>query len=1256
MLIMNLKYFYKSFLLVVFIGISHAVIAQDNYQKGWQALNNADLQAAISHFEAASKESTNSQEALLVLSQLYPRVNQSKKAREVFQTFYNEAEDPFVAMYPLYFSEAVTGGQGAPKTKKTLSFMESVYKDKRRKGKLDNALDYTMGLHYAMTFDKNGSRKYHNKITNLRDWLCLGPFDNVMNSGFEKDFGVLDNPQKEATFISKYGAPITWFDPPSAQSDGYIFKQSNFRGYNSLVYYQTFINSSQANEVLMKIGYSGSLKVWVNDVLVHSIPEKRSTEMDYYQYKGELPKGYSRLLIQLGDYNTSDANFTIRFTDLEHNPVSFPSTNDLQTYPKGSATFSAVPFFAVEALKSKMGKNPNDLLYPLLLAKSYMRSNEINEAENILIRLHKEYPKNYLLIRNLILLYDKSGNSTEQNRFYELFEKTYPDDMDILSNEIEKHTSQKDKKEFESLITKFDKLYGNEYTRLSYASVLANLNEDYEKVVGYLEDMYEKFPDRYDPVISKYRIEKELYNSPQKANKILEKYLKNHYDYKIINTLSQNYIDEGKRQKSVDLIEKTIDLFDFDIDAYRKLVNIYYKQKNYNKAIQIAENIITIKPSDYETLKDLAVLHNIKGNKEEARRYYKESLKYFPFSFEVNEKLRSLNNQTAVMEMIEKIDPDDAISAYEKGFVAQKKEIYDIVVNNRSFIIFESKAIGSLIEYIVKINDEEAIQQYQSIQFSPGNNFRGFINEAQTIKANGNKIDAERNGGNVTFTQLEIGDYVYVSYSEMQTGGGKSSRFVYDDFNFDSYVPTYRVKYQVFAEEGVDPNFKALNHNLKPEKSSEEGFNIYTWNVENPTPIKNEAFTLPYADLGQTIHVSFGDDWYDIAQWYSDLSEHQARPDYTIETIANQLFEKDKSYTKEEKAKIIYDFVIKNIQYSSLDFRQSSFIPQKASEIYHSRLGDCKDLSTLYSSIARSVGLKSNLVLINTRNNGQNDVVVPSLNFNHCIVKVELDNEPMYLELTDPELPFGHLYYYHHGAAILEIPFEDIQKDIRLTYLKPNKGRPDIITRKTKVVVNLDNSLSFHIDAVKEGTRAAATVNSFYNKDQKDNLDNLQSNIGNRFNSQVIVKNADFSKLEPRATKAIYDYDFTVENELLKVGSFTTLKLPFADVLATIKIFDEEERTHVFDFKYYETTDSYDETIEITIPEGNTFLEIPENLSLEYKGNKYILQFEQLNERTIKVQRVYTTNRENIAPEDFKDFEVFIKKVIEAEKTHLVFK
>ncbi len=1231
---------------------SNLSFAQNHYQKGWEYLNNADVENAIGSFEKALKEKTTKAQAQLTLTLLYDGLGRAKDASVLFNNFYDNSTDPSAELFALWFEDGVVG---QPNKHKPFQFdlMKKIEKDERLKDKFEEIIKYRLSFHYRIANNFEQYNQYDQNISSIKKWSLVGPFDNVMNSGFNKDFGVLQNPKTGKSFTSRYGADIQWFTPEQNTLNGYFFKTYHFSSFNSIIYAQSFVESSIEQDVLLKIGYSGSLKVWLNDSLAYTEQERRRTEIDYFQIKCHLNKGYNRVLVQLGDYEEDFPSFFLRFTDLSHKNMSLPAKTEYQAYMKNKGSFTHTPFFAIDALQKKYDKN--DILSKLLLIKTYLRAHDLYAAEEILSNLYENYPKNYLILRQLITFYAESSNSTEQNKTYQIYKELYPNDFDILANDLKEASDKADKIKVREITSLFKTKYpyadlNNGLGEIIILGLEENLNEGLIK----LDQLIQKYPDNSDLMLTKYNVQKSLVPDPLKSNEILENFLKNNYNYYITETLRENYISQGRIDDAIKTLESA-EKFSSEPLLDKKIIGIYSRKRDYDKAISVALKLMEKSPSDYENLADLATLHKMNGNNEKAIVYYKEALRFFPFAFDYNDKIRELNGLRPTFDIVKGIDPNELISNYEKEFVSKTRFAYDIVVDKKSLVIFKTRATGMRWSYIIRINQESAIEQWQKISLAPENNNTIQVHEAKTIKKNGNKIDAERNGDEAVFTNLEVGDYIYVDFTQKQVSGSKSSLFVYDHFRLNAYSPIYKREYTVFAEDGVNLKDTVINGSYKPELQKIDGFNVRSWKINSPEPLKKESYALPISDIGASVHINLGYTWHDIAQWYSDLSEKQAQPDFTIRSIAKSLFD-GKNYTDEQKAKIIYDFVCKNIQYSSIDFRQGSYIPQKASTVYHTRLGDCKDVSTLYASIARVAGLDVNLVLVNTRDNGQKNVVLPSLNFNHCIVKINLKSGSNFLELTDTDLPYGHLYFSHNGASILEIPNKHIPENIRLSSLRLNDGYVNTIIKAGDIKVNANNSINVKTHVIKTGNQAGNSISSYYYSDDEKRKEDIKKEVSGNFTTPFRLNNVNFDKLQPRVDSASYTYDYVVENEIKKVGSFKTLKIPFSDLIAKLDIFDEGQRIFDFDYNYYENVDFYEESFNINLDNPLNFLEVADNVHLTFKGNKYDLIFTKVNNMQLKVTRNYRSERENINAKDFDEFKAFLTKVVEAENTSLVLK
>ena len=346
-----------------------------------------------------------------------------------------------------------------------------------------------------------------------------------------------------------------------------------------------------------------------------------------------------------------------------------------------------------------------------------------------------------------------------------------------------------------------------------------------------------------------------------------------------------------------------------------------------------------------------------------------------------------------------------------------------------------------------------------------------------------------------------------------------------------------------------------------------------------------------------------------------------------------------------------------NIKYSSIDFRQSNIVPQKASKVYHSRLGDCKDVSTLYASIAREVGLDVSLILIYTSDNGHNSVVLPSLNFNHCIVKVNFEDGPLYLELTSSTLPFGHLGYYHSGAPILEIPVVDkIKPGAKLEYLVPNKNYRESVIRTNTLNIAANGDLEFQKQCTKVGARASGSVETYFDLDEKERFDKMLGFVNGDYTTKVTLKELSFQNLKPLEDTVGYTYRFTVDNGLTKVGSFRSLKLPLTDVLAKLNLFEDEERVFPMDFNLYENTDYYIEETVVKLDESLSFLEIPEDVHVKFRDYYYDLEFTKIDATSMKISRKYKAPRVAFEVSEVPEVQAFLTKVTEAENTQLVMK
>ncbi len=89
---------------------------------------------------------------------------------------------------------------------------------------------------------------------------------------------------------------------------------------------------------------------------------------------------------------------------------------------------------------------------------------------------------------------------------------------------------------------------------------------------------------------------------------------------------------------------------------------------------------------------------------------------------------------------------------------------------------------------------------------------------------------------------------------------------------------------------------------------------------------------------------------------------------------------------------MIYKYITTNIAYSSVGFRQSGIVPQNPSAVINTDRRLQGRIHTFCCN-CKEVGISANLPLVNTRDRGQNTLLLPSMEFNHCIAKASIDNK-----------------------------------------------------------------------------------------------------------------------------------------------------------------------------------------------------------------------------------------------------------------------
>lgn len=1240
------------------------VFAND-YEDAWKALARNDRKTAGELLLRAMNDPHTDVDAYITYVFLQSFDGKEREIEDFMPRLYNKLKNPNPYVFALWFNGSALGSYGK-KSGHQLQLLEHLLTDTAVNGSIRAAAHYFKAMHFELGNDLLSAQKEWAKIGAVNpEWQLAGPFDNLSGSGYYKNYGPLEHPESDASFTSFNNATVKWFTPPAMSHEGYAFPFPHFRRSTAIIYAQTFVWSPEDRQLLIDVGTCGSIKVWINDNPVITSPKEMTTELDFFRQSIHLKKGYNRLLVQLGYTESNTPNFIVRFTDDHYNAVSgltysttyqpyTRETPDPKTGP-GMEAPASIKHFAEEFFEKKIAEEPNNLVNYLLLSDVYLRDQKVMEARKVIANALQLSPGNSLLRFELMEILIKENNRTLLLEEAERLKEKDPDCLMAIRLNLRR---LRDEKKYDEAFKELDRctsLYGeSEDSWLTKMNLYSSQNK-MDELVKVIQSAYDKYPDNPDIVTWMWSLKVNGFKDAKAGIQVLETYLKSNYNFHLLKTLVEEYTKQGEKEKALQLLQMNRNNFPYDPDLVTNVSSFYYDQAAYDKASDLGRQALMLAPYEpiyWENLGlELQQLHNDSG----AIRAYRQALYYDANKYSAREHLRDLEKRPSLWKAFPETDVLQAIrDAADKTFDYD----YFYVLDDKFAIVYPEGATEEYTTLCIKILNQKGIDQWKETTLGYNSNNQELkVEKAEVVKKNGSIVPAEQNNNELVFTGLEAGDAIVMKYKIQHYAEGRITRHYWDSYGFNAFVPELKTRYCLLIANKVKFDYKVENAVIKPEEKPYDDYTLYTWQLQAPPVFKDEPFMPPLKDVGPTLYLSTLSSWSDIATWYSDLCHSPTEEDFEVKQVFAMLFPKGiASLSDREKASRIYQYITENIHYSSVSFRQGAFIPQKASVTINTRLGDCKDLSSLFVTLARLSGLNANLVLVNTRDNGSKAMELPSMEFNHCVVKTWLDGKAYILELTDNKLPFAAVPGNLEHAQCLVIPSQaaKVSPDTRLESIESPFRPKDRIIRK--VVVRVDGSdINLGVDVCKTGALVSGVRSDFGELSADKQLEQMQTNLSSGYKNTVKVKSVAFRGLSGSLDSVGYQYDCTLQNEVIEVGKMHMIKIPFGDVIASVDNFSKDERQFPIEYWKYETADEYETSLTVEAPAGSRFIEIPKEAVFTFKGSTYSLRYVPVNAHRLTIIRKAFLQREDIQPGEYKAMKDFFGKIVKAESKYLAF-
>ncbi len=1240
-------------LFIIFFSIS--VSGQSKYQKIWDAYLKNERKTALKFIE---KKSWNKLDAEgLLLRQMLLISSGIESNQEGFHQNFVKQPDWGYYLFPVFNEPFMFDNYLSDGLNKTSVSRIKYYYEQH----LQNPKNMALTLKYlqatALSFQNKEDEfeKMSKEINAVRDWEYCGVFENLNESGINIPYAPEKHAFSQTGFNANSNGIVNWYQPPLRGNDIYMYFINHAEYGSGINYAQTFVQSPKTQEVFMHLTIGRATKVWVNDVQVFEKTEDRRSQLDAYTIRFTLPKGNNRILIKTT--NGSYVFFALRLTDKDGNSIpdlKFSRQYAAYNHSKAADINAKLQANEYESFfKQKIKENPQSVFYQIMLAKTYIQNSKGQLAEKVLQPLMKKYPKSTFLRLLMSDVYNIEEKS-EKNK------------------DLTKNIQNDDPDSYAALFTK-----------------MTNTKELFRKDVGEMKKFLDKVRRSTDSPITHYLADFVEY--AREGNKVkLKNTLDQVIDYSAENALLNYVVLYGgvrsrmyeEQDKEIELLQKLLKKYNYGA-LYNRLIRIYSTKKENDKVLEMYKLLHKKDPwaikYDKRIIDKLTDLQKYK----EAQPYADQGLKKFPYSFDLmlykgliaqqtgrtKEAIKwykkSLSHNSGNNKLRNRINDLQHISDPFKTYI--NDEMYDYIKANRgkkydktydinilhdevNLELFEEGGYRYRSVYIYEIGSEKGVELLKEYDLNLYGDYN--IRKSEIVKPDGSLAPADKSRSNLVFKDLSVGDVVYIDYDVVETKTGRFYKDLTDSNTFDAIYPINNSIVRYFIPKNVPIYTKLLNGNVPFTKKRKGKYTIYEWSQKNVKAMPPEENYMPETvDVFRRINLSTIDNWNKIAQWYADLSSASIKYDNLVNETFEQIFPDGfQQLSEDQRAKKIYDYIMKNMNYSYVDFRQSGQIPQKPSKVIDTKLGDCKDLSTLFLTLGRKAGLQVNLVLVKTSDYGRNSLVLPSTAFNHAIARVVLDGKVQYLELTDKYLPYKSLPTSLMGACALDIPYQKNDKLLHNGLIHLDN------VSQTKTVLQTDVTYDIYKDKhqVTIKVTGQGRVNSKLNQllDEK-NEEILKKNITDYFEG--------FDKLDldlisykiiqqgSENDKTIFEAKFNIKNKMQSLGKSKIFKLPLQLNPYTADLVNLDDRKYPIAYAFYEYIDQYKSNYTINLKDGGNFFEIPDNVNLTFaNGHNFKETFQKNKNGSLQVNIDVHTPIKDISTTEYPQFKKYVMEALKA--------
>ena len=407
-------------------------------------------------------------------------------------------------------------------------------------------------------------------------------------------------------------------------------------------------------------------------------------------------------------------------------------------------------------------------------------------------------------------------------------------------------------------------------------------------------------------------------------------------------------------------------------------------------------------------------------------------------------------------------------------------------------------------------------------------------------------------------------------------------------------------RYEVSVPAALDVRHRTLNFSITPTTETVGNKKKYTWTANGIKARKLEsegfeaALYLPQIEVAPNEFSYDGykgsfRTWKDFGAWNFALYEekeafHPLRLAEVKALVAH-------TQEREEKIRILYQYLQKNMRYVSIQLGIGGFKPFAVNFVDNKKYGDCKALTNYMRYLLKAVDIPSYPALINAGHNKiPADAAFPSDPFNHVILCIPGAKDTTWLECTSNDNKVNELgTFTENKKALLLTEAGGILVNTPRSDYRTNR-----VASQSTVTISPDGDAS-----IGNKTRSSGDAASFFQYISQLSSDEQKEALV----EHLLYKNPE--ELLVTTATGPDDVEFAIQRSYNKLFQFKAGGKYFYPLcinkLATDKV-KPFQRTTEFLFQYpYSKSD----TTVFKLPEGHVLEVVPANKEISTKHSFY---------------------------------------------------